>query len=287
MPEGHTIHALAGRLSRAYAGKPVRVTSPQGRFAESAALLDGATVVGAQAAGKHLLVELTGDRWLHVHLGLIGNFAVEAVAPGLPPQDHPVQGEVRLRLASDTHVADLRGPMVCALVTAEEAAAVVARLGPDPLRPDADPEPAWARITRSRKAIAELIMDQAVVAGVGNVYRCEVLWRLRLDPFRPGRELRRTSWDAIWADLVRLLPLGVAYGQILTLEEQVLDAEARLAAGEVPPELTGRHLGATFPREFATYQRTGAPCLQCGSRIRQQRVAGRELYWCGRCQRRR
>ncbi|AKT50521.1 Fpg/Nei family DNA glycosylase [Arsenicicoccus sp. oral taxon 190] len=287
MPEGHTIHALARRLNRAYADLPVRITSPQGRFAESAALLDGTRFVRAQAAGKNLFVELEQDRWLHVHLGLIGNFAVTPVGDGIRPDDVPVQGEVRLRVSSAEHVADLRGPMVCALVTPDEVASVIGRLGPDPLRPDADPEQAWDRISRSRKTIAELLLDQAVVAGVGNVYRCEVLWRHRLDPRRPGRELRRASWDLIWADLVRLLPLGVAFGQILTLEDQVVDAEARVAAGEVPPELTGRALGTTYPREFATYKRTGEPCLRCASRIRSEKLGGRELYWCGRCQRRR
>lgn len=287
MPEGHTIHALAGRLNRAYAGKPVRASSPQGRFADSAAQLDGEVLIGAQAAGKHLLVEVDGDRWLHVHLGLIGIFAVTPLADGIRPEDVPVQGEVRLRLASDTHVADLRGPMVCALITAQEAHSVLDRLGPDPLRADADPDEAWARISRRRKTIAELLMDQAVVAGVGNVYRCEVLWRHRIDPHRPGRELRQSSWDTIWADLVRLLPLGVAYGQILTLEPQVEEAERRLAAGEEPPVITGRSLGTTFPREFATYKRAGEPCPTCDRRIRTAKVAGRTLYWCGRCQRRR
>ena len=66
---------------------------------------------------------------------------------------------------------------------------------------------AWARITKSRKTIAELLLDQSVLAGVGNVYRCEVLFRHRIDPFTPGRELGRRLWDQLWADLVALLHL--------------------------------------------------------------------------------
>ena len=135
-------------------------------------------------------------------------------------------GQVRLRLATDDHVADLRGPNLCAVITPDLVEAVTSRLGPDPLRPEPDPDLAWRKIARSGKSIAELLMDQSVLAGVGNVYRCEVLFRQRVDPFRPGREIRRTTWDAIWLDLVDLLPLGVATGKIVTVAEQV-DAGAR------------------------------------------------------------
>ena len=152
------------------------------------------------------------------------------------------------------------------------------RLGPDPLRPDPDPEIGWRRINRSGKGIGELLMDQAVLAGVGNVYRCEVLFRLRVDPFRPGREIRRSTWDAIWLDLVELLPLGVATGRIVTVEEQVQEVRVALAAGT---------LERLHERTSYVYKRQGEPCRVCGSRIRSAVVGGRKLYWCGRCQRRR
>ena len=80
-------------------------------------------------------------------------------------------------------------------------------------------------------------MDQAALAGVGNVYRCEVLYRHRVSPFRPGREIRKRTWDAIWTDLVRLMPLGVAFNQILTMDDQVEAPTELVAAGRVP-ELT-------------------------------------------------
>ena len=84
-------------------------------------------------------------------------------------------------------------------------------------------------------------MDQSVLAGIGNVYRSEVLFRQRVDPFRPGKEIRRTTWDAIWLDLVDLLPLGVATGKIVTVEEQVDEIRAEIAAGQVD-RLTERHV---------------------------------------------
>lgn len=287
MPEGHTIHALADRLSRRFAGDSVAVSSPQGRFAAEAALLDGRELVGASAAGKHLFIEFEGDDFVHVHLGLIGSFVVH---PYVGPQVPDAVGAVRLRLANAFYVADLRGPNLCALSTPETIAGVLGRLGPDPLRPDADPELAWAKLSRSGRSIAELLMDQAVVAGVGNVYRCEVLWAHRVDPFRPGREIRPATWRAIWGSLVTWLPLGVRYGQILTLPEQVGEAAEQyddVAVRAAHADHTGERLGTTYDRRLAVYKRTGEPCLTCGSKVKSAPVAGRTLYWCGRCQRRR
>ena len=296
MPEGHTTHALAGRLDRAFAGSPVAVSSPQGKFADGAALLDGLTMVDASAWGKHLFVEFERERWLNVHLGLIGKFSVmprldpDPGRPGMPDGRVPVEGQVRLRLLNDAWVGDLRGPTVCAVVTPEKVEQIQARLGPDPLRPDADPDLALRRISRSARPIAELLMDQAVLAGVGNVYRCEVLFRHRVDPFRPGREIRPTTWRAIWDDLVALMPLGVAFGQVLTMDDQVAEALAEVADGSAAAHtaaVTGARPGDRFERRFYLYKRTGEPCRVCGSRVRTQLVAGRNLFWCGRCQRRR
>jgi len=278
MPEGHTLYALARDLHSAFSGTTPTVTSPQGRFVEGAAQVTGRELVGATSRGKHLFLEFDGEQWVHVHLGLIGTFTIDERAW---TAEVPVTGAVRMRLATDEHVADLRGPNLCAVVTPEEVEAVMARLGPDPLRPDAadgDPERAWRRIHRSSRSIGELLMDQSVLAGVGNVYRSEVLFRHRLSPFTEGRVFRRASWRLAWDDLVRLLPLGVATGRIVTVAEQVEDVEAALGRGEVPHVLE---------RTSYVYKRDGMPCRVCGSRVRTQVVAGRNLFWCGRCQRRR
>jgi endonuclease-8 len=275
MPEGHTLFALARDLDAAYRGTQPTVSSPQGKFAAGAAVLSGRTFVHATSWGKHLFAEFEDDAWLHVHLGLIGTFSIdERQYAG----EVPVVGQVRLRLATEEHVADLRGPNLCAVITPDVVEAVMARLGPDPLRPEPDPEIAWRKISRSAKSIGELLMDQSVLAGIGNVYRSEVLFRQRVDPFRPGKEIRRTTWDAIWLDLVDLLPLGVATGKIVTVAEQVDEIRAEVAAGQVD-RLT--------ERLSYVYKRQGEPCRLCGSRIRTRVVAGRNLFWCGRCQRRR
>lgn len=278
MPEAHVLHALAARLTRAFGDRPVSVSSPQGRFAEGAALLDGRVLRDVSAWGKHLFAEFEGDAWLNVHLGLIGKFLVETVTG---PAEPAVTGQVRLRFRNDRYVADLRGATLCAVVTPEEVAATRARLGPDPLRPGADPDLAWARIARSGRPFGELLMDQEVVAGIGNVYRCELLFRHRTDPFRPGREIRPSTWRAIWDDVVGLMPLGMAAGQVVTMQDQVDDLAEQLAGRR------GIDLVRLPERRFYVYQRTGQPCRVCGSQVRTRLAAGRNLFWCGRCQRRR
>jgi len=267
MPEGHTLRRLANDLSAAFAGGPVRVSSPQGRFAADAAQVDGQPVLGVISAGKHLFVEFPGDRFIHVHLGLIGKFDVHAGPPAAPV------GEVRLRLQNERAYADLRGATACELVTGEQRTVVLGRLGPDPLDPDAQPARAWDRIRRSRAPIGALVLDQAVFAGVGNVYRAEVLFRHRIHPLRPGRTLRVGQFRAIWEDLVELMHEGVRTGRIDTVRpEHTPEAMGR-------PPRDDQHGGEVY-----VYRRTGQPCLVCETRVRTQVLMGRNLFWCPRCQ---
>ena len=277
MPEGHTLRRLANDLTAAFAGRPVRVSSPQGRFAADAALLDGQTVASADSAGKHLFVEFPGERFVHVHLGLIGKFDVHTGARAVPP---PV-GQVRLRLATvdgdaddaTASYADLRGATQCDLIGLGKRDAIMARLGPDPLRADADPGKAWRRVSRSHRPIGDLLMDQEVIAGVGNVYRAEVLFRHRLHPLRPGETLRRSQFRAVWDDLVELMTEGVATGRIDTVRPEHLP-EAR---GRAPRR--DDHGGEVY-----VYRRTGQPCHVCGKKVRTEVLVGRNLFWCPGCQ---
>lgn len=270
MPEGHTLHRLATALDERFGGRVVEVSSPQGRFVESARLLDGSRMLDADAWGKHLFARFEGDRFVHVHLGLYGRFDVY---DGPPPA--PV-GQVRLRLVTGGDgpaYADLRGATTCDLVTDAQRSEVVARLGPDPLRPDAEPGRMWERIRRSRAPIGALLMDQGVVAGVGNVYRAEVLFRHRIHPLRPGNTLRERQVRALWEDLVALMHEGVGTGRIDTVRP------------EHTPEAMGRE-----PRrddhggEVYVYRRHGQGCHVCGSLVRTEVLAARNSFWCPRCQ---
>ncbi len=266
MPEGHVIHRLARKYAEAFAGRPVAASSPQGRFSEGAALIHGSPVMGAEAHGKHLFVDFPAG-WLHVHLGLYGK-----VAWGTPPVPSPV-GQVRLRLVGEETYCDLRGPAACELLTPAEKDVLHARLGPDPLRPDADGERAWAMVSRSRQPVSTLLMDQKVISGVGNIYRAEVLFRHRIDPRKAGRDLDHQEWKAIWTDLVELMALGVEEGRIDTVRHEHLPE----AMGR-PPRVDA-HGGEVY-----VYRRAGLPCLVCGMAVRTESVQARNLFWCPGCQ---
>ncbi|MEU5690422.1 DNA-formamidopyrimidine glycosylase family protein [Actinosynnema sp. NPDC020468] len=265
MPEGHTLHRLARLHQRRYKGAVVRVSSPQGRFAAEA--VDGRVFVRAEAYGKHLLHFYGPDTTVHVHLGLYGTFS-EAEVPVLAPV-----GQVRMRLVGPTHWTDLRGPTRCEVLTDVEVKALKARLGPDPLRRDARPDLAYERVSRSRQSLAVLLMDQSVLAGVGNVYRAEVLFRHGVHPTTPGNRVTRELWDALWADLVLLMRDGVKVGRIDTVRPEHLPE----ATGRAPRE--DRHGGEVY-----VYRRTGMPCLLCGTPVAAAELAGRNLFWCPTCQ---
>ncbi|TSD63570.1 Fpg/Nei family DNA glycosylase [Aeromicrobium piscarium] len=266
MPEGHTLHRLAGELTAAFGSRVIASGSPQGRFV-GAAMLDDRTLDHAEAWGKHLFVGFVGvAEQVHVHLGLYGSFRF---APGVPM----VTGQVRWRLSDGSTTADLRGPTACKALTPDEVAVILDRLGPDPLRGDADRDAFVARVLRSRAAIATLLMDQSVIAGVGNVYRAEVLFRHGIDPLTPGRSLSVLALEAIWADLVLLMREGVRTGRIDTVRP------------EHEPEAMGRpprqddHGGEVY-----VYRRDGQPCWICGEPVLTRVVGARNLFWCPRCQ---
>ncbi len=262
----------------------MRASSPQGRFAEGAAALDGLRLDHAEAWGKHMFLRFDGSRldgpvWLRVHLGLYGMWRF--AGPGLSGMGRrsragaeqgedgaPLpRGAVRLRLATGAHLADLSGPTACELMATPEKLAATGRLGPDPLRADGRPGKAWDIIHASRMAIGQLLMRQDVVAGIGNIYRAELLFRAGIEPHRPGRDIARAQWDALWRDMRALLRDGVRDGAIITTRP--------------------RHRPAgCSAREARCYvaHRAGQPCRVCGAPVQAEDMAGRQLYWCATCQ---
>ena len=328
MPEGHSVHRIARQFDRNIVGRTVAASSPQWRFVEGAAILDGREALEVRAVGKQMFLRFDGDVWLRVHLGMYGawDFAGEVVvdatiaaangrmgqtnqrgtvldepildaagensltsigAPrrarirmseqttGLDEQVEwppPVVGAVRLRLLTATTCADLRGPTACALQTPDEVQATIAKLGPDPLVDDiAEGEERFtATVRRKPTAIGLLLMDQAVVSGIGNVYRAEILFRARQNPHTPGREVPEEVVRGMWRDWVRLLAIGVETGQMMTMDD-------------LDPEAYRRAMAHRDDRHWV-YHRAGLPCRVCGTTVLVEEAAGRKLYWCPNCQ---
>ncbi|MFY9331413.1 MAG: DNA-formamidopyrimidine glycosylase family protein [Candidatus Nanopelagicales bacterium] len=267
MPEGHVVHRQAKKIARTFGGQVVSASSPQGRFDGGARLIDGATLTGGEAFGKHLLASFDTERFLHVHLGLYGKWTFgKEVAP-------EPKGLIRLRLESQTAYADLRGPTRCEVITTTDRAALVARIGPDPIRSDADPQRAWQRLQRSRAPIGALLMNQEVFAGVGNIYRAEALFRAGIDPYRIGREVDRAEFDVMWDDLVQLMRDGVRTGRIDTVREE--HSPSAMGRGK----RRDRHGGEVY-----VYRRAGRECFVCGDEVAWADMMGRNLFWCPTCQ---
>jgi endonuclease-8 len=259
VPGGHTVHRRARDHAALLRGRPVSLVSPQGRFTAGAELLSGRVLEGVEPYGKHLFYAFEGDLLLHVHLGLYGKWTAGS-GPGPEPR-----GALRLRMTADEHWLDLRGPTACEVHAPHERDTVLARLGPDPLRRAADPDLAWQRVSRSRAPIGQLLMDQSVLAGVGNVYRAEVLFRAALSPFTPGRDVPRGTWDALWEDTRVLMRAGVRAGRIVTT---------------TPADRDRRSGPARREDAHYVYRRAGLPCRRCGNAVRTQVMAARNLFWC-------
>ncbi|MET1087780.1 MAG: DNA-formamidopyrimidine glycosylase family protein [Arthrobacter sp.] len=307
MPEGHTLRRLARQFADVFGGQRLAVSSPQGRFAGGAALLDGHVLVDADAHGKHLFLHFDHSLVLHVHLGLYGAWSfggdstfAGASSIGAPRRvgeresfddgdgdrsyDGPPApvGAVRVRLVGTNGWADLRGATTCETITAAESDAVLDRLGPDPLRNRRGDARRFLTNLQSRTApLAALLMDQKVIAGVGNVYRAEVLFRRRLDPWLPGNNVPDTEARKLWRDVVSVMNDGVADGRIITTTPKYWtgDAEAAAKAAAARSEAYPAREDAHF-----VYKRNGLPCRVCRTTVLTAELVGRKLYWCPSCQ---
>jgi endonuclease-8 len=292
MPEGNEIHRWAERHCAAFGGRPVRVDGPQGRFTD-AAVIDGRKLERVRAVGKHLGYDFGKDRILHVHLGLQGDFT-EGSGP-LPA----VRGALRLRMwnagavkkpagpdASKPHRwyseddgtdnlaperiawVELRGPMDCTVYSQEMWEKLLKRLGPDPLNGDA-PEKFIEKVKKSKKAIGELLMDQSVAAGIGNIFRAELLYRARLNPFLPGKEVEERTLRSIWKDAGALMKAAMVDRRIVTTK----------------PSDRPHKKGPVLKEEaHYVYRRQGHACFVSGTKILTKVMAGRNLFWCPVCQ---
>jgi formamidopyrimidine-DNA glycosylase len=338
VPEGHSVHRIARQFARNFVGHRISASSPQGRFAEGASLLDGRTMTASRAVGKQMFLEFDHELWLRVHLGMYGawDFAGDITTDatirsasgrmgqtnqrgtvlgeqvegtedeiaraetslddadgedsvqsiGAPRRarlrmaeqekvgddyaDFPPEpvGQVRVRLLTDTAVADLRGPTACEVLDPAQVDAVIAKLGPDPLLDDsqAAEDRFVTAVLKRPTPIGLLLMDQTVVSGIGNVYRAELLFRARLNPHTPGKLVTSDTARALWRDWVYLLALGVRTGQMLTMDG-LDDAAYRKA------------MASRADRHWV-YKREGLPCRVCGTNIVLEEMGGRKLYWC-------
>jgi endonuclease-8 len=261
VPEGHTVHRLARRLNETLGGRTVGASSPQGRFEQGAAAIDGQPLLRAEAWGKYLFCDFGTGTALHVHLGLIGKFRTVAFPPEEPT------GAIRLRLVGEATTWDLSGPTRCDLVPPDEQDRIVDGLGADPLRRDADPSAARARFARTDRAIGATLLDQSIIAGIGNVYRAEILFLCGIHPARASSTLTDDEFDELWSRTVHLLRIGERSGRITTTDPDEIG---------VPR--------SRMRREDRLYVYHREHCRRCGTDLRTDRIGGRPITHCPSCQ---
>lgn len=266
MPEGDTIFRTADVLRRALAGELIVAAQarhgPRYGTPPELSRIVGATVDGVEPRGKHLLMHFSTGLTLHSHLGMHGTWHC------YPGDAVPERVErAAARLATHRYVAALFGPTVLELVEtrALERTPFLASLGPDLLRDDFDATEALRRLRlRPDMPIAEALLDQRALAGLGNVYKSELLFLARVHPARPVAQLEDATLTELIANGAKLLRENVRGGARVTTRG------AREAAGA----------------PLWVYGRARRPCRRCGTPVRYARDgrAPRSTFWCPRCQ---
>ena len=256
MPEGHTIHRLALDHAAALAGRVVHVSSPQGRFDPER--VDGKKLVRVEAWGKHLVYVFGGRpaRYVHVHLGLFGKFYRHTETAPAP------RSTTRMRIVAPKVTIDLVGPTACEVLDRAGVDLLYSRLGVDPLRDDADLDAGAASLHRRKTPIGALLLDQKVVAGIGNVYRAEILFLHRMHPATLASDVSKAELRALLETTRQLLRRGVENNRIITVSGATLKS----------------------PREKMLHVYKRRACKHCGEKIVSMVSGGRTLYYCPSCQ---
>ena len=244
MPEGDALHRAAARL-QILVGQRIEVSSPHPRaqVTHVAAQLDGKVLESVEAVGKNLLLHFEDGLVLRSHLRMTGRWA-------LRPRGAELGGSPWLVLRGDTHEGVLwNGPVL------ELHTRAVRRLGPDILERPPRIDAMLARIVAADpdRRLADVLLDQSLVAGIGNMWLAETLWEARLSPWRRLRDVTREEL------------------------RHTLETAARLMSAAL---VGGR------PRKRHAYRRAGRACPRCGTAIRSrgQGDANRIAYWCPACQ---
>ncbi len=261
MPEGDTIFRAAATLDRWLSGREVTAARTTVDRLPAHKLI-GQTVAAVEARAKHLLIRFSGGSVLHTHMKMTGSWHVYSAGERW---QKPVS-QARFVLEAGERVAVcFNAPVVELLaVGGEQQHPALTGLGPDVLKPPVDLVEVRRRAagTPESLTIGELLLDQRVVSGIGNIWRCESLFLQRLDPFRPRSAVSDEQLDAV-----------------VTVAAELMLRSAK------PHEYSGRDFGAGADRPWV-YGRARRPCHRCRTPIRLGHLGDqpRMVYWCPSCQ---
>ncbi len=273
MPELPEVESVRRQLEPALVGRRLEhVTIDDPRLvrpyepAEVAAELEGERAVAVERRGKYLVVRFESGRVLLIHLRMTGS--LRHVASGAPADDPHRRAVVRLDDGSDVTYRDVRRFGTWLLLEPGELEPYLAtRLGAEPFSSEFTPSRFAARLANRRAPIKAALLDQRTLAGMGNIYVDEALWRARIHPLTPAGDLAPDAVKQLRTAVRRALEAGIAR-QGATLRDYAKPDGGR-----------GR-----MQEEFKVYGRGGEPCDRCGTPIEKTRVAGRGTWYCPHCQ---
>ncbi len=275
MPELPEVESVRRRLAPVLEGRRLerveiwdaRLTRPFDPV-EVARELEGERVVAVDRRGKYLIVRFESGRSLLVHLRMTGSFRLRSPTADALPDDAHRRAVVRLDDGSDAAYRDVRRFGTWLLLEPGELDAYLhTRVGPEPLDPAFTAKALGARLAKRRAPVKAAILDQRTLAGVGNIYADEALWRARIHPLREAGSLGQAEIRRLRQAIRDVLELGIER-QGATLREYALpDGEA-----------------GGMQHEFKVYGRLGEPCDRCGTPIERIVVGGRGTWYCPRCQ---
>jgi formamidopyrimidine-DNA glycosylase len=269
MPELPEVETVRRSLERLIAGQhiaSVHVREPRLRqplASDFAAALTGRRVHQVGRRGKYLNIRLDNDLIWLVHLGMTGQLLVGDPREPLRTHDHIVItfGDGRCLRYNDTRRFGLMA------VAAEEEIEAQMALGVEPLGSAFSPRYLWERVRRTQRTIKDVIMDQRVVAGVGNIYASELLFRAGV---RPGRIAAMLGQDAI--------------ARIVKATKVVLREAIKHRGSSISDYLDGEGQPGSFQKRFRVYDQAGQPCRSCRTPIQRETRGGRSAFFCPTCQ---
>jgi formamidopyrimidine-DNA glycosylase len=263
MPELPEVEAVCRKLRASVVCARIRsVTVWRCATPEVAELSSGRKITGVERRAKHILIRLSGGNTLHVHLRMTGNlFAI----PDARLHSATARAVFHLQGGAGIVYEDPRALGRIEVARTADLDASLADLGPEPLGAEFTPD-AFVTLARQSQQPAKLfLMDQRRIAGLGNIYAAEALFRAGVDPRKPLARM-------VSSRLVRL------HGEIVAILETAVESAVRAYGG--PGEFAEAE---DFP--LAVYDREGEPCLRCGQGVRRIAQGGRSTYFCARCQR--
>lgn len=276
MPELPEVELVARALQRHLLGRHISKAAllrarlaPETTPRRFASTLSGARVERVGRRGKHILIELSGANVLVVHLRMTGRFLLLPEGGALPNHTHAVfhlDDKRRLAFTDQRHFGLMKLVPSALLNEAKE----LRRLAPEPFTEEFSPGYLQKVLSRSRRRLKEVLIDQTKVTGLGNIYAAEALFIARANPFVPAASFSRRRVPRLHRAILDVLSESIAHGSTMNVD---------------PEDIEGSYYGGAYEGRWRVYDREGEPCLDCRAPIRRVAHAGRSTYFCPRCQR--